>query len=212
MTREYDGLITDPMTGLPAGQLAHGFDAAYCPDPLPFDYTWCMVYAGGSSAARPDGWTSDELARVEHLPRLPVWVPTPGSDNPRQAAMQFRQWLRDHGVPTAQENGGQHVRVLWDLETGKEPDPQWVTIAADYLHQDYFNLIYGSPSWLFRQPRRAGYMVADPDGIPLLYPHAGGVGKQYAWNVPTPGGPVDANVLLAGVRQRLWQPAARTTP
>jgi hypothetical protein len=205
MTREYDG-VTDP-------GLAHGFDAAYCPDPIPAGYTWCMVYAGGSSAARPDGWTTAELARVEHLPRLPVWVPTPGSDNPRQAAIMFRQWLGDHGVPAAQENGGEHVRVMWDLETGTEPDPRWVTIAADYLLQaGYFNLIYGSPSWLFGQPRRAGYMVADPDGIPLLYPHAGVVGTQYAWNVATPGGPIDANVLLAGVRQRLWQPAESLTP
>jgi hypothetical protein len=189
-------------------RLERGFDSAFCPDPVPDGYRWCMAYAGGSSALH--AWTAAELRRTRHLPRLAAWVPTPGSDNPRQAAIGFRQWLGDHGVPPAHENGGKHVRVLWDLETGVEPDPRWVNIACGHLHSaGYFNWIYGSPGWIFGQPQRAGYLVADPDGQATLYPHTGVIGKQYKWNIRVPGGVIDEDVLLASLVPRLWQPGGR---
>lgn len=183
------------------------FDGAWCPDPVPDGFDGCMVYAGGSSATH--AWEPAELDRVAHLPRLVTWVPTPGADNPRQSAIQFRQWLGDHKVPTAAENGGQHVRVQWDCETGTEPDPRWVTIACDYLHSaGYFNLIYGSPAWLFGQPSRAGYVVANPTGVPHLYDHADVAGTQWVWNVKVPGGVIDKTQIRRTLLSKLWMPAA----
>src|SRR5229473_2127120 len=131
------------------------FDAAFCPDPVPAGFACCMVYAGGSSALHP--WTQRELSLVQHLPRLPVWVPTPGLDNPRQSALGLVAWLTAHKVPQTAPNG-EHTLIMWDLETGREPYPRWVNIAADVLRaHGYFNLIYGSTSVLFGQPARSGY-------------------------------------------------------
>jgi len=55
-----------------------GFDAEFCPDPIPKQIygvrvEWCEVYAGGSSAANP--WNDVALFRVQDagLRILPVW-------------------------------------------------------------------------------------------------------------------------------------------
>src|SRR5215470_12120305 len=79
------------------------FDAAHCPDPVPTGYDVAAVYAGGSSATH--AWSQAELDRVAHLLRLPVWVPTPGHENPEHVAGEFVVWLREHGVPNSQEAG-----------------------------------------------------------------------------------------------------------
>lgn len=181
------------------------FDASHCPSPVPQGYAACMGYAGGSSAAHE--WTPDEWARVAHLPRLPVWVPTPGRDNPRQAALAFARRLTELGVPRADQQGGRHVRCLWDMETGTEPDPGWLDIAADVLHaRGYFSLSYGSTSWAFGQTRRAGYFPADPTGVPHLYDHDNVVGTQFRWGVLTDGGIIDESLITTDLLPNLWMP------
>lgn len=183
------------------------YDAAFLPLPVPTGADAWMVYAGGSSATRRDGWRPGELTAVEHLPRLPVWVPTPGLDNPRQAGLAFVAWLTQHNVP-ATNKAGEHTLVMWDLETGREPYPRWVNTACDVLKaHGYYNLIYGSISTLFGQPARSGYFVADPTGQPHLYAHEQVVGTQYQWGVKVPGGVVDKSLFVRSLADQLWQPA-----
>ena len=181
-----------------------GFDAEFCPDPVPAGYRWCMVYAGGTSATR--AWDDAELARVAHLPRLPVWVPTPGSDDPVAAGEAFVDWLTAHKVPSIKASG-RPCHVLTDLETGTEPDPKWVNVFADQLaNAGYWNLEYGSISTILAQPVRSGYVVANPTGMPHLYPHAGVVGTQFAFDVRVPGGLIDQDVLDVFKARQLWMP------
>lgn len=197
--------MTEVMTAESLG-LVPGFDAAFCPDPVPLGYQWCEVYAGGSSATRQNGWTDAELARVAHLPRLVVWVPTPGFDNPRQSALGFLNWLWAHGVPDTNAEG-EHTRVMWDLETGREPDAGWLNTAANVLsaHGDW-NVLYGSTSWLFGYPVRSGYCVADPTGFPHMYPHPGVVLTQWNWGKRVPGGVIDEDLATADLVSKMWQP------
>lgn len=175
-----------------------GFDAAFCPDPVPdvvdgAPVAWCEFYMGGSSALRRDGWDAAEMDRVEHLPKLPVWVPTPGVDNPRQSAIGCVQALRRYGVPAYARP---YKAVMWDLETGTEPDAAWLAIARGYLlGAGYDSLVYGSPSWVFGYPSYSGYVVADPTGRPHMYVHPGVAGTQYQFAVDVTGGQVDLDLL-----------------
>jgi hypothetical protein len=180
--------------------LVYGWDAAYCPDPVPGEINGAHIsyaagYLGGSSAYR--SWTSGEWQRAsngyQHV--MPIWVPTPGSDNARQAALAAAAALADAGVPAF---ATPWRALMWDLETGTEPAPSWVTTAANTLaSRGYDSLIYGSveSSGVLSNPRRTGYIVADYDGVASLYPAAGVVGKQYSANVNIPGGQVDLDVL-----------------
>ena len=185
-----------------------GWDAAFCPDPPPTEIgghpmSYGGFYLGGSSAFHV--WTDEERRRLaaSRLRGMPIWVPTPGSDNPRQVALAAAAALRAVGIP----NHATPWRVLmWDLETGKEPDPPWLNIAADTLaSRGYGSLVYGSPggSGLFSYAPRSGYMVASFDGVPELYPHANVVGKQYAANVAVPGGEVDLDVVSSSLLAHL---------
>lgn len=175
-----------------------GFDGAFCPDPVPADIGgvpvgWCEFYMGGSSAFRPDGWDDAEMERVEHLPKLPVWVPTPGRENPRQSALGCVDALRRYGVPA---HAAPYRAVLWDLETGTEPDAPWLATARAYLlAAGYDSLVYGSASWIFGYPPYSGYLVADPTGRPHMYVHPGVAGTQYEWGVNVTGGQVDLDLL-----------------
>ncbi len=180
--------------------LVHGWDAAECPDPVPTEINnqkiaYAGGYIGGSSAYR--AWTAGEWQRTsDTIGRvLPIWVPTPGVDNPRQAALAAAAALRAAGVPAY---ATPWRALMWDLETGTEPSPAWLTTAANTLAASgYDSLIYGSPagSDVLSYPRRSGYVVADYDGVPTLYPAPGVVGKQYAANVAVPGGLVDLDVM-----------------
>lgn len=182
-----------------------GMDAEYCPDPLPKAARWWMVYAGGSSAAH--AWEADELARVAHLPRLPVWVPTPGLDDPHTAASQFISWLQGHGVPALSQATGERTRVMWDMERGKQPDPAWLDVAADALRAaGYRSLVYGSLDTLLQQPARAGYVVANPTRQAHLYQHPYVVATQYDDDVPVTGGRVDLDVATSQLVRQLWLP------
>ena len=179
-----------------------GWDAAFCPDPAPDQddgYTWCEVYIGGSSATRRDGWNGTEVDRVADLPKLPVWVPTPGFDNPRQSALACVTALHRYGVPAWE---APWRAVMWDMETGVLPDPAWFSVAHGVmLASGYATISYGSLSWAFGEPNYLGMIVADPDGNPDFRPlraaHPGAliVGKQYKWGVRTPGGVTDQNSL-----------------
>lgn len=187
-----------------------GWDAAFCPDPAPDQddgYQWCEVYIGGSSALRRDGWDQTEISRVADLPKLPVWVPTPGLDNPRQSALGCLTALRRYGVPAYAKPWR---AVLWDLETGREPDPAWFTAAhAVMVNAGYATMSYGSAAWAFGEPGYSGLVVAQWDGIPDLaalrraHPGALIAGKQYKAGVPVPGGVIDLDVLDAAVMPHL---------
>lgn len=182
------------------------WDRATCPDPLPDGYAACMPYIGGSSASHV--WDATELARVEHLPRLPIWVPTPGQENPRQVAMQAVHRLHQLGVPAVADSCGRRPALLWDMETGRDTDAPWLNIAADYLHaHGYLNLVYASLDVITLLPSRSGRILARPDGINRLTGLPDEVGKQYRWGVPTPGGTIDATVLRETALQMFWQPS-----
>jgi hypothetical protein len=94
---------------------------------------------------------------------------------------------------------------MWDLETGVEPDPPWLNIAADTLaSRGYGSLVYGSPgNGLFSYAPRSGYMVASFDGKASMYQHPNVAGKQYEANVAVPGGEVDLDVVAAEILTHL---------
>jgi hypothetical protein len=180
--------------------LVYGWDAATCPDPAPkkvgaYTIDYAAGYLGGSSAFRT--WTTGEWQRASDAYGrvLPIWVPTPGVDNPRQAAKAAVAALRAARVP----DHAQPWRVLmWDLETGTEPAPAWLTTAANTLAAaGYGSLVYGSPegSHVLSYPRRSGYVVADFTGRPVLYPAPGVVATQFEAEVAVPGGTVDLDVM-----------------
>ena len=196
------------MTGLvvasPVGDPI-GWDAAFCPDPAPDQddgYIWCEVYIGGSSATRRNGWDDPtEINRVADLPKLPVWVPTPGFDNPRQSALDCLAALRRYGVPAWARPWR---AVMWDMETGILPDPAWFKVAHSVMvAAGYGTVSYGSTAWVFGEPNYMGMIVAQPDGDPslellrLAHRESLIVGKQYRWGVRVPGGVVDQDVLAA---------------
>lgn len=182
------------------------FDAEFCPDPIPAGYDAALVYAGGSSAAHP--WEPAELALVAHLPRLPTWVPTAGTDDPQAAAEAFLAWLSDHGVPAVNPVTGAHQLVMWDAETGQDMNHRWFKQACDHMSSaGYFNLVYGSISTLFALPARSGYMVANPTGAPHMYLRPEVAGTQYTFNKPTQGGKIDQWALVREIVHQFWQPA-----
>ena len=184
--------------------LAYGWDAAPVPNPIPTTIngqkqSYAGFYIGGSSAFHV--WTPDELLRLDEagesagLLAMPIWVPTPGFENPRQVGLEAAARLRALNIP---DHATPWRVLMWDMETGKEPDPSWLTIAATTLASaGYGSLVYGSVdgSGLFSYPARSGYMVAFPNGQPRLYPHPNVVGTQYQFSVPVPGGVVDLDVV-----------------
>jgi len=183
------------------------WDAATSPDPLPDDAigTACMVYVGGTSAARV--WTEPEIDRVAHMPKLPVWVPTPGVDNPRQAGHACIAALQARGI-TPVNSQGQRQWVLVDLETGREPAADWLKVFVRPIFQAGYSIPrYGSPdsSHLFDYtPGTVGYWVANFNGQARLYNHANVVGTQFQDLVRTPGGIVDQSVMLPTGLPHLW--------
>jgi hypothetical protein len=188
---------------------AQSFDAAHCPDPAPTGYEGALVYAGGSSAAH--AWTRQEIARAAAVVKwlLPTWVPTPGTDNPKAAGTEFVNWLNNHKVPDSTKAGHQ-VHLLWDLETGVEPDPPWVNAACKVTADaGWYNLIYGSVSWLFQQPERSGYWVAgfpapgNPQP-PYMYRHINVKATQYAANVKVKGGVIDKSLVSVELANQMW--------
>jgi hypothetical protein len=210
---EQGGSMTETATEIAAevstaGTLVNGWDAAFCPDPVPTTINgrrmaYAGFYLGGSSAFRT--WTDGERRRLaaSRQRAMPIWVPTPGHENPRQVALQAISALKAVGIPP---HATPFRALMWDLETGVEPAPQWLTIAANTLaFYGYDNLVYGSPggSQIFSEPARLGYIVAFYDGRPSLYPHANAVGKQYQANVSVPGGQVDLNVLESSILPHL---------
>jgi hypothetical protein len=199
---------TDAIDMSSAAMLVNGWDAAFCPNPVPTvingrRMAYAGFYLGGSSAYRT--WTDDERRRLaaSRLRAMPIWVPTPGYENPRQVGLQAVAALKAVGIPA---HATPFRAMMWDLETGIEPDSQWLTIAANTLASNgYDNLVYGSPdgSHIFSEPPRLGYIVAYYDGRPSLYPHPGAVGKQYQANVSVPGGQVDLDVLESTILAHL---------
>jgi len=171
-----------------------GWDAAYCPNPIPTHYgtqplEWCEVYIGGSSATRQHGWSAAELVRVEHMPKLPVWVPTPGWDNPRQSALACVAALAAFRVPAF---ATPWRAVLIDLETGaaKPPgaDPSWLQhFQSVIVTRGYDTMAYASTSVVGAYPVYTGRIGACPDddeNLSKCYGKdvtVGLAGKQFAW-------------------------------
>jgi len=180
------------------------FDAEHCPDPAPTGYEGALVYAGGSSAAH--AWTDKEIARAAAVVKwlLPVWVPTPGTDDPVKVGKEFVAWLTAHKVPTS--TVAEHpVHLVWDLETGKEPDAAWADQACRVTtNAGWYNLIYGSLNVIFHQPVRDGYFVANPTGQPHMYDHRDVKATQYAFDVKVPGGVIDQSLVSVELANQMW--------
>ena len=192
--------------------LAYGWDAAFCPAPIPTDIqglhmSYAGWYLGGSSAFHV--WTAGERARLaaSKMRTMPIWVPTPGQDDPRQVAFaaaramldaRYRPWHKPWYCP-----------LMWDLETGTEPDSGWVSVATAALHHyGYDSILYGSidGSHILAEPLGpgwSGYLVADYTGVRHLYPARHVIGTQYAPDVAVPGGQVDLDVVDASVLDHL---------
>jgi hypothetical protein len=181
-------------------QTVSGWDAAFIPDPVPASgFQFAEVYVGGSSAFRvcPD----DELARVAHMPVLPIWVPTPGLDNPVQTAIAAAARLEQLGIPRYAKP---YRAMMLDLETGIEPDPAWVTKFANrFVSLGYDTIPYGSVNVIFGQPRRLGYAVANPTGHPHMYPQPGVILTQWAFDVHMGGQLVDLDQAEAWLLNHL---------
>lgn len=194
-----------------------GFDAAFCPDPVPVALSgqpvgWCEVYIGGTSAFHV--WTAAEVARVADLPKLPVWVPSPGLDNPGQAGMDCLNALRVAGVP---DHTAPYRAVMVDLETGAaagQADPGWLAaFRARILAGGYDTMPYASMNLVFGYPAYLGRIGACWDGSQSFTCNGEAlagtiVGKQYAAEVATPGGFVDLDVLDSAIMPHLgrWYP------
>lgn len=176
-----------------------GFDSAFCPVPVPGEQEFEVVsfYIGGSSAFHV--WDAQERALIKGRVTLPIWVPTPGLDNPTQVAQGIAHTMRSLGIPSG---ATPYRAVMWDMETST--DAEWLTLACNRLASlGYDSYIYGSASSVLQLPQRSGYIVADPTGHVHLYDHAGVVGTQYAWDVQVTGGQVDADVYLTSIRPHL---------
>jgi hypothetical protein len=173
-----------------------GWDAAYIPSTLPAGYAG--VYVGGSSAFRVA--TDADLARVARCLVLPIWVPTPQLDNPRQVAFQAAERLEQLGIP---RYARPYRALMVDLETWD--DPLWLeAFAARFISQGYDTIPYGSPGSVFRQPQRLGYAVASPTGNPHMYQHPGVIITQYAWDLTAPGGTLyDADLAVMWLANHL---------
>jgi hypothetical protein len=164
-----------------------------------------MVYIGGTSATR--AWDGAEIARVAHMPKLPVWVPTPGIDNPRQAGQACVAALKARGI-TPVNGQGQRQWVLVDLETGREPAAAWLKVFVRPVFQAGYSIPrYGSVdgSHIFDyEPGTVGYWVAFYNFKPELYNHANVIATQFADQVQTPGGVVDQSVMVPAGLKNLW--------
>lgn len=199
------GQMTEWVTGDVA--TIEAFDAEVCPETIPAWAFAAFFYAGGSSAAQV--WDQDERQRIMHLHKGPIWVPTPGRDDPRKVASDAATELARLGLPQIGDQGADGCVLFWDLETGREPDPEWYTVAADRLHRrGYHSGAYGSLGYLFHYQARAGFWAADPTGQPHLTDHPNVVAEQYAWNVSVPGGRVNRDLIARSLLPNLWQPRA----
>lgn len=205
-----DGVMPIDIAATP--NLIKGWDAAFCPNPLPDTLNfgeWNEVYIGGSSALRRQGWGLSEMQLVANRKCLPVYVPTPGFDNPRQAALDCIQQLRRYHVPAY---ATPWRVVMWDMETGIEPDAAWFTVVHSVMIANgYGTSSYGSRSWAFGEPNYMGLIIADYDGNPdfsaLQQQHPGAliVGKQYAAGINIPGGQIDLDAITSGFLAHLGQ-------
>lgn len=183
------------------------FDAEACPDPVPADVEVAQPYIFGSSAAAI--WDVHELARVRHLHKLPICVPTPGTDDPRKVASQLANRMVTLGMPRGGYGDGGLVSIMWDLETGREPDNPWLKVAADRLHAHGFgSYCYGSEDVIYHYDQRRGYIVANPTGERHLVQHEGATGTQYAWGVIVPGGRINRSALARDMLRDMWRPAS----
>ncbi len=171
------------------------WDAAFIPDVLPPGFDAAAFYLGGSSAFHT--WSRDDVSKLKHLKRLPIWVPTLATDHPRTTAYQVRDACYVLGIPPSRN------RVMIDVEA--RFDAQWVDAYANHLYPfGYETVVYGSIDTLFLNPERKGYFVADPTGLEHLYNHEGVVGTQYAINVEVTGGTVDLDVITDELFDHLW--------
>jgi hypothetical protein len=176
-----------------------GFDAAYCPNPVPpaTEFDVAEFYIGGSSAYHV--WTESERSLIKGRLTLPIWVPTPSLDNPTQVAAGIAHTLKTLGIPS---QARPYRAVMLDMETSE--DSEWVTLCCNKLASlGYDSFIYGSAGYVFSLPPRSGYIVANPTGVAHIYDHAHVVGTQYAWGVELTGGQVDADLYLETIKPHL---------
>jgi len=123
--------------------------------------------------------------------KLPIWVGgMAGAAEGQQAVAQLEQLEVPPGCET-----------VLDMETRK--DRTYVQHFGEVLQAaGYRVLVYGSTSTVFLNPQLNGYAVADPTGVPHMYPHPGVRMTQYAF-----GQVFDSDVVKHWIAQDgfLWR-------
>lgn len=121
-----------------------------------------------------NGWTATEWGWFEANYKIPIWV---GGMAGEAEGWGCLQQLYALGVPSGKG-------IILDLET--RIDKTYVNAFGSVLQWAGFKVWpYGSASTLFQNPQLNGYAVADPTGVPHMYPHPGVRITQYAFNGST---------------------------
>jgi hypothetical protein len=175
---------------MPGTTLIHGRDASNPAGSLgKVDVAW--GYIGGMT---PHKWTDAQWEAQEARYRLPIYVYSQ-IIHAVDAAVETIAWLTAHKVPHG-------TLVMLDMET--QIDVSWVdSYSAHVASAGWRICVYGSAGFVFGNPVRSGYVVADYNGVAHLYQHAHVIGTQYEADVTIPGiGVVDVSVMLADLP--LW--------
>lgn len=169
--------------------LTLAMDAAFPPGQVYPNAGAVLGYIGGNT---PHIWTPDEWRRFQDRAQFPIWVGYQESDPVGHAREAAAAMLRLGWTPNLTNN---RRLCLLDFET--QISASWVNSFADTLFTEgYETAVYGSIAFVFRNPLRSGYWVADYTERPHIPAGAGVLGCQYIANVPYDGTEVDLSVLL----------------
>jgi hypothetical protein len=147
-----------------------------------------LGYYGGPLAFHV--WGATEW-RAFGGPKIPIWVGGYAGAAEGQQAVNALEVLE---VPKGCE-------TILDMET--RVDRTYVRHFGEVVQAaGYRVLVYGSTSTLFKNPQLNGYAVADPTGVPHMYPHPGVRLTQWAF-----GQVFDSDVLRHWIAEDgyLWR-------
>lgn len=146
------------------------------------------IVAGYIGGAATHIWTPAEWGMFKGVKKLPIYVAPEAigrADNAKDDAWDCLHALYALRVP------GQPVVI--DMET--KVDPDYVNGFADVVeHFGYLVWVYGSKDFVFHNPARHGYWVADYTGVPHMVDHLDVRATQYK-----PGPDYDLSEV------KLWQ-------
>lgn len=149
------------------GNYMDGADAAF-PQNLKGNPGIILGYFGGPNAFNV--WPQSAWGDFRDNYKIPIWV---GGDGGSPEASEAVTALRGLGVPVGKV-------ILLDMEARKD-----ITYVDNFYRglyaAGYKVWVYGSIDNVFRNPQCNGYAVADPTGVPHMYPHPGVRMTQYAF-------------------------------